>query len=63
MVLFSKKIVCNLGNYESLALEVLEASSFEECDVLLDQELEVFNLKNRAVRIRGEYYETRSEIH
>lgn len=53
MPTFSKKVVCNLGNYESLALEVSEASSFQECDMLLDAELEVFGVKNRVVRIGG----------
>ena len=28
MALFCKKIVCSLGNYETLALEVSECSSF-----------------------------------
>lgn len=51
MSLFSKKVVCNLGNYESLALEVTEASSFQEYDKLLDDELKRFDLKHRAVRI------------
>jgi len=49
-MLFSKKVVCNLGNFESMALEVSEASSFEECDKMLDTELATFSLKHRTVR-------------
>ena len=51
MALFCKKIVCNLGNYETLALEVSECSSFLECDELLIPELVRFRLKHRGVRI------------
>ncbi len=29
---FAKKLVINLGNYETLAIEVGECSSFSECD-------------------------------
>lgn len=47
----SKKIVVNLGNYESLALEAGECSSFLECDQILDAELAKFNLKSRVVRV------------
>ncbi len=50
MALFSKRVVCNLGNYESMALEVSEASSFAECDILLDAELDRFDLNHKAVR-------------
>ncbi len=49
---FAKKVVVNIGNYETIALEVSEADSFEECDRLLDKELSVFNLKHRGVRIQ-----------
>jgi len=47
MVSFSKKVVCNLGNYESLALEVSEASSFEECDRMLDTKQIRYTTSNR----------------
>ncbi len=47
---FSKKVVVNLGNYETLALEVGECTSFQECDEIIDAELAVFNLKHRAIR-------------
>ena len=50
MVLFSKKVVCNLGNYETMALEVSEASSFAVCDQFIDAELAALGLKHRAVR-------------
>jgi len=50
MSLFCKKIVCNLGNYETLALEVSECSSFSECDAHLDGELERFKLIHKGVR-------------
>lgn len=51
MALFCKKIVCNLGNYETLALEVSECSSFLECDKLLEAELGIFGLPHRGVRM------------
>jgi len=51
MALFCKKIVCSLGNYETLALEVSECSSFLECDQLLIPELVRFGRKHRGVRI------------
>ena len=50
MVSFSKKVVVNLGNYESLALEVSECPSFEVCDKILDNELKNFNLTHKGVR-------------
>ncbi len=50
MVSFSKKVVANLGNYETIALEVSECASFEECDKFLDAELAAFNIKHRGVR-------------
>lgn len=51
MALFCKKIVCNLGNYETLAFELSECSSFLECDQLLIPELVRFGFKHRGVRI------------
>ena len=48
---FAKKVIVNLGNYETLALEVSECSSFLECDQLLIPELVRFGLKHRGVRI------------
>ncbi len=47
---FAKKVVVSLGNYESLALEVSECSSFIECDEILDTELAEFDLKHRGIR-------------
>jgi len=47
---FAKKVVVNLGNYETLALEVSECSSFLECDEILDAELAEFNFQHRGVR-------------
>jgi len=47
---FAKKIVVNLGNCETLALEVSECSSFLECDVFLDLELNNFRFKHKGVR-------------
>ncbi len=47
---FSKRIVINLGNYETLALEVSECSSFSECDQHLNEELAKLNLKHRGIR-------------
>jgi len=47
---FAKGVVVSLGNNETLALEVSECSSFLECDVFLDLELNNFDLKHKGVR-------------
>lgn len=42
----NKSITVNLGNYQTLRMEVIEANSFEECDILLKAEISRLNIVN-----------------
>jgi len=43
---FQKSITVNLGNYQTVKLEVVEADSFEQCDFEFKKEIARLNIVN-----------------
>lgn len=46
MAKYNKSITVNLGNYQTMRLEMVEAESFAECDVAFLKEVERLGISN-----------------
>lgn len=47
---FEKAVTIDMGNYESLRIGVTECDSFQQCDTLLDIELDRLGLNSKGVK-------------
>ncbi len=47
---FEKAVTINLGNFESLKIGVSDCDSFQQCDTLLDNELDRLVLNSKGVK-------------
>lgn len=56
MAKFNKSITVNLGNYQTVKLEVIESESFEQCDTAFAAEIKrlgIVNFQHQGMKVTG----------